>query len=146
MKEIIKIIAEVVNEAHDLLLDLTNLMGWNLTDKDLHLWVIGILGILIFMGVQVVFKMLAEWSITAISFIYTFTVLVVIVFAIEIQQKITGRGNMEFLDAVIGLWGFLIFFGIYLAIRLLVFWLKKMLTYFNGNNKDNRNKNTRFKG
>jgi len=74
LKEIIKIIAEVVNEAHDLLLDLTNLMGWNLTDKDLHLWVIGILGILIFMGVQVVFKMLAEWSITAISFIYTFTV------------------------------------------------------------------------
>ena len=145
MKEIIKIIAEVVNEAHDLLLDLTNLMGWNLTDKDLHLWVIGILGILIFMGVQVVFKMLAEWSITAISFIYTFTVLVVIVFAIEIQQKITGRGNMEFLDAVIGLWGFLIFFGIYLAIRLVIFGVKKMLTYFNVKKKDNRNKNTRFK-
>ena len=95
---------------------------------------------------QVVFKMLSKWSITAISFIYTFTVIVVIVFAIEIQQKITGRGNMEFLDAVIGLWGFLLFFGIYLTIRLLVFGVKRMLTYFNGKNNNKKNKNTRFKG
>jgi len=146
MKEIIKIIAEIVNEVHDLLLDFTNLMGWNLTDKDLHFWVIGILGIFIFLVVRVVFKMLSEWSIAAISFVYTFTVLVVIVFAIEIQQKLTGRGNMEFLDAVIGLWGFLIFFGIYLVIRLIVYVVRRSLNHFNGKKNDEKYKNTRFKG
>jgi hypothetical protein len=146
LKEIIKIIAEIVNEAHDVLLDITTLMGWNLTDKDLHLWVIGIIGILIFLVVQVVFKILAEWSITAISFFYTFTVLVVIVFAIEIQQKITGRGNMEFLDAIIGLWGFLLFFGGYLIIRLVIYGVKRMLTHFNSKKTAYTSKNTRFKG
>ena len=126
MKDVIKVIVEIVNEVHDLLMDFTRIMGWNLTDKDLHLWVFGILGILIFLVVQAVFKILSNWSITSISFLYTFTVLVVIVFAIEIQQKITGRGNMEFLDAIIGLWGFLIFFAVYLMIRFLVLGIKKV--------------------
>ena len=53
-----------------------------------------------FVVVQFLFRFLSKWSITVISFIYTLTVLLVIVFAIEIQQKITGRGNMEFADAV----------------------------------------------
>ncbi|WP_099354842.1 hypothetical protein [Fredinandcohnia onubensis] len=126
MKETILIIAEIVNLLHDIIIDITNQFGLNISDKDLHLWVIGILGIITFFIVQVIFKLLAKWSITAISFVYTFTVLIVVVFAIEIQQKITGRGNMEFLDAVIGLWGFLIFFMIYLFLRLIVFAIKKL--------------------
>lgn len=60
------------------------------------------------------------WSTAIFSFIYTFTIMVVIVFAIEIQQAITHRGNMEFADAAIGLWGFLVLFMVYaiLAIAL----------------------------
>ncbi len=61
----------------------------------------------------------------AISFIYTFTVLVVFVFAIEIEQKLTGRGNMEFQDIVEGLWGFIVAFAIYLWFIIIVRWLKK---------------------
>ncbi|MEH7384322.1 hypothetical protein V7147_02740 [Bacillus sp. JJ1521] len=110
MKEIILLITEIVNTAHDIIEELAEVFGLNLNDKDLHFWVIGIIGFLIFIIVHITFKWIAEWSITAISFVYTFTVLLVIVFAIEIQQKITGRGNMEFADAVIGLYGFLTFF------------------------------------
>ncbi|MFC4323398.1 hypothetical protein [Litchfieldia salsa] len=146
MKEVIKLIAEITNISHDLLMDFSDAMGWQLTDKELHLWVMGIMGIIVFFVVQVVFKALAKWSITSISFIYSFTVLVVIVFAIEIQQKITGRGNMEFLDAVIGLWGFLLFFGAYLIIRLLIYGVKKLVRYMKENRNNHNDQTTRFKG
>ncbi|KUP04022.1 membrane protein [Bacillus coahuilensis p1.1.43] len=128
MKEIILFIAEVVNELHDFFIYFTNSLGLELNDKQLHLWIMGIIGIIFFFGVQIVFKWLSNWSITAISFIYTFTVMVVIVFAIEIQQKITNRGNMEFADAVIGLWGFLLFFIAFLIIKglmVLGIWIVK---------------------
>jgi len=126
MKEFILLLAEIINTLHDLIFAISNRAGWNLTDKDLHLWVFGIVGILAFIVVNVVFKYLAQFSITAISFIYTFTVLVVIVFAIEIQQKLTGRGNMEFHDAVISLWGFILFFAGYLAIKGIFNLMKKL--------------------
>ncbi|MBY0099236.1 hypothetical protein [Mesobacillus maritimus] len=125
MKDFILLLAEIINTLHDLIFAISNRAGWNLTDKDLHLWVFGIVGILAFIVVNVVFKYLAQFSITAISFIYTFTVLVVIVFAIEIQQKLTGRGNMEFHDAVISLWGFILFFAGYLAIKGIYNLMKK---------------------
>jgi len=127
MKEVIKLITEIVNTAHDFLLEITQTLGLNLSDKDLHLWVIGIIGFIIFIFVNITFKFVSKWSITAISFIYTFTVLIVIVFAIEIQQKITGRGNMEFADAIIGLYGFLLFFGVYIIIILIINLVKKVI-------------------
>jgi hypothetical protein len=119
MAEFIKIIAEIVNTLHDLLIKVFQALGFQLTDKELHFWIIGIIGIFNFFFVQAFFKWISEWSITALSFVYTFTVVLVIVFAIEIQQKVTGRGNMEFADAVMGIYGFLAFFGVYLAIRLI---------------------------
>ncbi|WP_078550443.1 hypothetical protein [Litchfieldia alkalitelluris] len=127
MKEIVILIAELVNDFHDVLLRISTMLGWNLTDKELHLWVLGMIGITMFLVVDVTFKYVSKWSITFISFIYTFTVLFVIVFAIEIQQKITGRGNMEFLDAIIGIWGFLLFFAAYLLIRTFHYFLKVLL-------------------
>jgi Ca2+/Na+ antiporter len=86
----------------------------------MHFWVIGVIGIIIFFLTDGLFRFLAKWNISAVSFIYTFTVLMVLVFSVEIQQKITGRGNMELTDATIGLKGFLVFFGIYVVIVLIV--------------------------
>ncbi|WLD93004.1 hypothetical protein [Alkalihalobacillus sp. AL-G] len=125
MGEVIKLIAAVVNEFHDLLQEFSKGLGFELSDKDLHFWIIGIIGIFCFLFVQITFRLLSEYSITVISFIYTFTVLLVIVFAIEIQQKITGRGNMEFVDAIVGLYGFMAFFGGYILIRLIFYFLFK---------------------
>lgn len=89
-----------------------------------------IIGIIIFAITQLVFKKLAQYSITAISFIYTFTIMIVIVFAIEIQQKLTNRGNMEFADIAYGLYGFLYAFAIYLGIKLIYILAKIQLTKF----------------
>ncbi|MFK3960604.1 hypothetical protein [Guptibacillus hwajinpoensis] len=126
MGEFIKFIVAIVNELHDIVITLMYSLGFSVTDKELHFWVIGILGMAGFIVVQFLFRILANWSITAISFIYTVTVLLVVVFAIEIQQKITGRGNMEFADAVVGLQGFIVLFIIYVAIRLILIGIKKL--------------------
>jgi hypothetical protein len=127
VKDFILIITELVNSFHDFLNELVKNSGMNITDKDLHLWVFGIIGICSFFIVHVLFKSLAKVSITAISFIYTFTVMLVLVFAIEIQQKITGRGQMEFDDAVISLWGFLLFFTFFLILKGIVLLLKRFI-------------------
>ncbi|WP_338472963.1 hypothetical protein R4Z10_09680 [Niallia sp. XMNu-256] len=134
MKEIILIVAEIINTMHDIILDLTAFAGLELTDKDLHLWIMGIIGIVIFGCTHVFFKYLSKYGITAISFVYTFTVMIVIVFAIEIQQQITGRGQMEFDDAVMGLWGFLLFFALYLFIKVIHKGMKYLLTRKNKSN------------
>jgi hypothetical protein len=112
MKEVIKILAEVVNQLHDMIMHAFSRMGFQLSDKDLHFWIMGFIGIFVFFFVYLAFKLMEtlKWSTAIFSFIYTFTVMVVLVFAIEIQQAITNRGNMDFVDAVIGLWGFLVFF------------------------------------
>lgn len=125
MKDFIKFVAEIVNALHDTIGDIVESAGWNFSDKDLHLWVFGIIGIVSFLIVHAVFKTLAQYSITAISFIYTFTVILVIVFAIEIQQKITGRGQMDFNDAVVSLWGFLLFFAVFLLLKGIYILLNK---------------------
>lgn len=128
MKEFILTVADIVNRIHDLIMKISQELGLNLTDKDLHLWVFGTIGILSFFIVHMVFKTLAKYSIITISFIYTFTVLLVLVFAIEIQQKITGRGEMEFDDAIISLWGFLLFFVVFLLLRMIILVIRKWLT------------------
>ncbi|GAB3061294.1 hypothetical protein [Virgibacillus ainsalahensis] len=109
MREIILILAEIVNTIHDLLVDTA---GVHLTDKELHFWVFGFIGIAIFFFVYVCFKIVEKmkWSTGIFAFIYTITMMIVLVFAIELQQGITNRGNMEFADAAAGLWGFLVFF------------------------------------
>lgn len=119
MKEFILFITEIVNYIHDIIWGMSNRTGLNLTDKDLHLWIFGMIGIISFGFIHMLFKFISKYSITAISFVYTFTIMLVLVFAIEIQQKITGRGQMEFDDAVIGLWGFVVFFAAFLLVKFI---------------------------
>ena len=115
MKELILALATSVNEVHDLL---NQAFGLSMSDKDLHFWVMGIIGIILFLIVYIGFKIIEKWkfSATILSFIFTFTMMTVLVFAIEIQQAITNRGNMEFADAIMGLWGFSVIFFVYAII------------------------------
>jgi hypothetical protein len=124
MVEILKLIASFINDLHDKVLDIVSIAGYQLNDKQLHFIFMALIGIIIFAFTQLIFKYLAKYSITAISFIYTFTVMIVIVFAIEIQQKLTNRGNMEFADIVYGLYGFIYIFLIYLLIKLIILAIK----------------------
>lgn len=117
MKALLYWIIDVISHVHEDILHLNDAMEASFTDKELHFLVIGLLGMLIFFTVHAVFKRLAKLSVTAVSFIYVFTVMVVITFAIEIGQKVSGTGNMDFGDIVSGMWGFIAMFGVYALVR-----------------------------
>lgn len=125
MVAILKLIVALINELHDFLTVFFDSFGVQFTDKELHFIIIGIVGMAIYLVVNALFKAMAKYSISVLSFIYTVTVLLVIVFGIEIMQKITKRGHMEFADIVAGLWGFTAFFATYLVICGLVHVIKK---------------------
>lgn len=116
LQELTMIMAQV----HDSLMRLNDGFELQLGDKDLHFIIMALAGMVLFFVVHAVFKRLAKWSITAVSFIYVFTVMTVLGFAIEIGQRISGTGEMDFGDVVAGLYGVLAFFAVYTAYRLLV--------------------------
>lgn len=142
MGEFIYWIVEVVNTIHDILGEICKTLGVKLTDKELHFWIFGFIGIIFFFFVHSFFKWLSTISMSAISFLYVFTVLLVVVFAIEIQQKITGRGNMEFADAVMGLWGFMVFFFVFLSIKSIGIFFHKLVK----KQKKQSNRLSRYEG
>ncbi|KPU42519.1 hypothetical protein OXPF_43040 [Oxobacter pfennigii] len=127
----LKFISDMLNNMHDDIMGICSSLGLNLTDKELHFWIIGITGIIIFIIADYVFKKLSKWNVSIISFIYTFTVLIVLVFSLEIQQKITGRGRMDFADIEAGLYGFALAFGVYILLRLIVYLCGKLLKFIN---------------
>lgn len=128
MAQLLNIIAYVINGLHDWISTAVKLLKFDVNDKELHFWVIGVTGIVIFLLADAFFKRIARWGISVVSFVYTLTVLVVIVFGLEIQQKITGRGVMEFKDVVYGLWGFIAIFSVYLFIRLVIYLFSKLIS------------------
>lgn len=117
----------VVAQIHESLMHLNDNFELYFGDKDMHFIVMAVLGMILFFMVHFVFKRLAKWSITAISFIYVFTVMTVLGFAIEIGQKITGTGDMDFQDVVAGLYGVLAFFAVYTVYRLIVLLVRHLM-------------------
>lgn len=124
---------EYIAIIHNYILTLNDSNETSFTDKELHFLVIGIMGLMLVCLIQPVFKFLAKNNhILTITWIYVFTLIIVITFAIEIGQKITGTGVMEFADIMFGVVGFLIIFliypigrGIIRGIVRLVHWISK---------------------
>lgn len=120
MKELLYWGVGIIARIHDKILGLNNAFEMNFSDKQLHFLVIGLLGMLMIFVVYPLFKYLAKHNHEmVIAWIYVFTVIIVLTFAIEIGQKITGTGNMEFADIMFGLVGFLLMFAIFALIRAL---------------------------
>ena len=117
----------VVAQIHESLMHLNDNFELYFGDKDMHFIVMAVLGMILFFMVHFVFKRLAKWSITAISFIYVFTVMTVLGLAIEIGQKITGTGDMDFRDVVAGLYGVLAFIAVYTVYRLIVLLVRHLM-------------------
>ena len=116
-----------LSQIHESLMHLNDNFELYFGDKDMHFIVMAVLGMILFFMVHFVFKRLAKWSITAISFIYVFTVMTVLGLAIEIGQKITGTGDMDFRDVVAGLYGVLAFFAVYTVYRLIVLLVRHLM-------------------
>ncbi len=110
-------LVEQIARVHTYLLTLNDSFEYVFSDKELHFIVIGILGMAMLFVVYPVFKALSKNHVMVIAWIYVFTLILVITFAIEIGQKVTNTGAMEFADIVFGVVGFLTLFVIFSAIR-----------------------------
>ncbi len=121
MKSFLYSIIELIYRAHERLLALNDSRGYFLTDKQLHFFVIGIIGMALIFLIHPLFTLLAKRDhVMVISWIYVFTLMIVLTFAIEIGQKVGGTGNMEFADIVSGIFGFLLMFLVFAVIRGIV--------------------------
>ena len=123
LKELTILMASV----HDSMMRLNDGFELSFSDKEMHFAMMLIMGMMLFFVVHFVFSRLAKWSITAVSFIYVFTVMTVLGFAIEIGQRISGTGEMDFADVVAGLYGVLAFFAVYTVYRLIVLFIGWLL-------------------
>lgn len=105
-----------VSNLHYQIMNINNVNGYNYTDKQLHFIVVGIVGGVMLLILHPIFSLLAKHGMTiVITFLYVFTVLVGLTFAIEIGQGLTGTGYMEFEDITSGLSGFMLVFVFYAA-------------------------------
>lgn len=111
-------IMRIIAKIHNYILHLNDKFEYNFSDKDLHFLVIGLLGMAMIFVVYPVFKWLASKKhIMVIAWIYVFTLILVITFAIEIGQKISNTGSMEFADIVLGVMGFIVMFAVFAVVR-----------------------------
>ena len=140
MKEILYRIVGWIAKIHARLLELNDAYEYNFTDKQLHFLVIGVLGMAMIFAVYPLFKWLVRKNhVMVIAWIYVFTMILVITFAIEIGQKVTNTGVMEFSDIVFGVLGFALFFLIFSVVRGLYHGVIKLLE-MSVNNPDKEKK------
>ena len=118
MKELLYWTVEWIPKIPSHILRLNDAYEYNFTDKELHFLVIGMMGMGFIFVVYPVFKWLAKHDhVMVIAWIYVLTLIIVITFAIEIGQKVTGTGNMEFADIVMGVFGFIVMFLVFSVVR-----------------------------
>ena len=121
MESLLYFLVSIITRIHNSLLSLNDGFENSFTDKELHFIVIGILGIALIFVIHPIFRTLADGDhIMTISFIYVFTMIIVITFAIEIGQWATGTGAMEFADITAGILGFLAVFTVFAIIRTII--------------------------
>ena len=112
---------EIITYIHEKILSWNDNYEYNLSDKQLHFIIVGVLGMGLFILIHPLFKFLAKRNLTiAISWIYVVTLLLVITFSIEIGQRITKTGYMDFKDIMYGMGGFFLVFAVFLIIRLII--------------------------
>ena len=120
----------VVARIHNAIMQMNNAYEMDFSDKELHFLVIGLLGMAMIFAVYPLFKYLAgKHHEMVIAWIYVFTVIVGLTFAIEIGQKISGTGNMEFADIAYGIVGFLVMFAAFCAVRGIISVIIRLIRY-----------------
>lgn len=112
-----------MGEAHDWILHLNDSHELFLSDKQLHFVVMGILGLIIYGLARAGLRWLSRKSPNALGWMYSLTAMLAITLAIEIAQKATGTGSMEYMDIAMGMWGVVTVMLIYTPLA----WLAKKL-------------------
>ena len=118
MYEIIYKFTTIVARIHDRILSINDSGGYYFDDKQLHFITMGLFGMLLIFVIYPIFKLLARTGHTMIiTWIYVFTLILVLAFAIEIGQWYTGTGVMDSKDLAYGITGFLVMFLIFAIVR-----------------------------
>ena len=132
MKKFLYAMIEYVAKIHNYIMGLNDKYEYDFSDKQLHFLVIGAIGMLLIFIVYPLFKWLARTGhVMVIAWIYVFTVILVITFAIEIGQKVTNTGNMEFSDIVFGVVGFFVMFFIFALVRSIYHGILSLIHHWN---------------
>ena len=135
MKEFLYMIVGWIAEILSYLMRFNDSYEYNFSDKELHFIVIGLLGMAFVFIVYPVFKWLAKHNhVMVIAWIYVFTLILVITFAIEIGQKVTNTGAMEFADIVFGVVGFIVMFFIFSIVREISHLICRLIKYLQNKN------------
>ena len=127
MGKIIDFFIRIITNIHNWVLSWNDRGAIDLTDKQLHFLVIGIVGMALLFVIFPLFKALSKKHILIVAWIYVFTVIVVLTFAIEIGQGISGTGSMEIADITAGLSGFMVMFLAFAVLRWIWLTVRKML-------------------
>ena len=128
MYEIIYKFNTLVAKLHEQILSINDSGGYYFDDKELHFITMGIFGMLLIFIIHPLFKLLASSGHTMIiSWIYVFTLILVLAFAIEIGQWYTGTGTMDSQDMAYGITGFLVMFLIFAIVRGTFLGIKQLL-------------------
>lgn len=127
MARYLRMLVAWVSRAHTYILSLNDRFEYSFSDKEMHFLVIGAIGLALILLVYPVFRLLANHNrVLAITWIYVLTVLLVLTFAIEIGQRFSGSGTMEFGDVVAGMGGFFAVTAVIVVLHLLLWTVKSI--------------------
>lgn len=138
MTDLLHAIVEIIAQIHTIILSWNDSFETTFTDKELHFIVIGLLGMGMLFVIYPLFKLLSKNHVLVIAWIYVFTVIMVIVFAIEIGQGFTGTGTMDFDDIVAGVIGFMAMFIAFAIVRAIVLGIARLFGSFGGGGRRRR--------
>ena len=125
MSKLLYAVVGLIAKIHSAILTWNDSCETVLSDKQLHFLVIGVIGMMMLFVIFPLFKALSKNHVLVIAWIYVFTVMVVLTFAIG--QGITHTGTMDFDDIVFGLVGFMVMFLIFAAIRSIILAVVKLV-------------------
>ena len=127
LKTIVDWLINIIYKTHTYFMSMNDSFETQLSDKQLHFVIIGLLGIAMLLVIYPLFKWMAKKHLTVlISWFYVFTVLVVITFAIEIGQWYSHTGQMDFNDILAGLVGYFAMSFIFILIVAIIALIKSL--------------------
>ncbi len=127
----------VVTYLHTRILGLNDSYELYLSDKELHFYVVAITGVLLILVLYPLFRYLVKRNKTLyIVWIYVFTFLFAFTLLIEIGQRLTGTGMMDYMDTVAGLVGFLLASFVVFIIRWVYMFIKWAVKKIGERNSD----------
>ena len=132
--KIISKIITIVTYLHTEILGLNDSYELYLSDKELHFYVVAIFGFILLVVLFPLFNYLVKRKKTLyITWIYVFTFLLAFTLLIEVGQKLSGTGDMDYMDTIAGLVGFLLVSLIVFILRWLFMFIKFL---FGGKSSD----------